>query len=155
MKTITLHEQRQRDTAKAAIDAAPAGAVVHISEAKEHRTDAQNRLIHKWFSDIEKEGAGSSFADIKADCNLTYGVPILTRDNPDWSAAFGYIFGALNRPAQIKALRVLKVPVTSQMGVKQLTEYMDQMQRDYAEGGIHLTDPEAMKYDVPQAHEGD
>jgi hypothetical protein len=33
------------------------------------------------------------------------------------------------------------------MGVKQLSEYMDQMQRDYAEVGISLTDPEAQKYE--------
>ncbi len=146
METIILCGDTQRAHAHQRIDAAPEDAVVTINEAGEARTKAQNRLIHRWFGDIAKQIGGQSAADIKAECNLTYGRPILARDDPEWEQAFGYIFDALNRPAKLKAIRVLDVPFTRRMRVAQLTEYMTQMRRDYEEAGMRLTDPEEKKW---------
>lgn len=129
------------------IDAAPAGAVVNVRDATEARTSAQNRLVHRWFADIARAMVGQSEAEIKAECNLIYGRPILARDDPEWEAAFGYIFDSLSYPAKLKAVRVLDVPFTRRMKVKQLSEYMEQMQKDYREQGIYLTDPELRKYE--------
>lgn len=146
MQTVTLTGPPQRDYATHLIATAPDNAVVHIQEAGEARTKAQNRLLHRWFEDIARALVGQSEAEIKADCNLTYGRPILARDDPEWDAEFGYIFDHLPHAAKLKAIRLLDVPFTRRMKVKQLTEYMDQMRRDYAERGIYLTDPEARKY---------
>ena len=146
-QTIILATPHQRNLAKGLIDAAPDGAVVNVREKEADRTKAQNRLVHRWFADIARAMVWQSEADIKAECNLTYGRPILARDDEEWSAAFGYIFDALNRPAKLKAIRVLDIPFTRRMRVKQLIEYMEQMQRDYAEQGVMLTDPEARKYE--------
>jgi hypothetical protein len=74
---------------------------------------------------------GDRGAEIKALCNLTYGRPILDRDDEEWKAAFGYIFDSLSHAAKLKAMRVLDVPITRRMSVVQLSEYMDQMARDY------------------------
>jgi len=147
-QTAILCGPRQRAFAKQLIDEAPDNSVVTIREAGEVRTLAQNRLLHRWFADIARQMEGQTEAEIKADCNLTYGRPILARDDEEWEAAFGYIFDTLSRPEKLKAIRVLDVPFTRRMSVKQLTEYMDQMQRDYAEVGIRLTDPENLKYEV-------
>ena len=106
------------------------------------RTSAQNRLLHKWFAEIAKQKGDETAAEVKAFCNLTYGRPILDRDDPEWSAAFGYIFGQLNHAAKLKAIRVLDIPFTRKMATAQLSEYMDQMARDYREQGYRLTDPE-------------
>lgn len=116
-------------------------------EPQRKRTDEMNRTIHMWFGEIAKQSRHMTSEEVKADCNLTYGVPILRRDDNEWGSAFGYIFDTLNRPSQIKALRVLNIPVTRNMRVKQLKEYMDQMQRDYREAGFRLTDPDARKYE--------
>ena len=147
---IILRGDVQRAHAHRQIDAAPDNAVVTIREASEARTSQQNRLVHRWFGDVSRSLVGQSEADIKADCNLTYGRPILARDDPEWESAFGYIFDALNRPAKLKAIRVLDIPFTRRMGVRQLSEYMTQMRRDYAELGVHLTDPEMQKYEVTE-----
>ena len=106
------------------------------------RTSAQNRLLHKWFAEIAKQKGDETAADVKAFCNLTYGRPILDRDDEEWRAAFGYIFDQLNHAAKIKAIRVLDIPFTRKMRVEQLSEYMDQMGKDYREAGFRLTDPE-------------
>lgn len=118
---------------------------ITVSKDK-RRTTAMNRTIHLWFKEIAQQCGDQSEADVKADCNLTYGVPIKRRDDEEWAAAFGYLFDALNKPSKIKALRILDVPVTRDMTVKQLSEYMDQMSRDYREAGVFLTDPELQKY---------
>lgn len=150
-QTVILRSDVQRQFAHRLIDTAPADARVVITEAAEVRTSAQNRLIHRWFADIARAMVGVPEAEVKAECNLVYGRPILARDDPEWEAAFGYIFDSMNRPTKLKAIRVLDVPFTRRMGVKQLSEYMDQMQRDYAEVGIALTDPEARKYEGAKA----
>ena len=141
-QTIILHGDKQRRHAHTLIDMAPNDALVTISEAKVARTQDQNKLIHRWFADIERALMGQTASEIKAHCNLTYGRPILARDDAEWESAFGYIFDSLNHAAKLKAIRVLDVPFTRKMSVKQLSEYMSQMQRDYAEMGVILTDPE-------------
>lgn len=118
---------------------------VTVSRDKK-RTDAMNRTIHKWFSEIAKQQGDRTALEVKAECNLLYGVPIKRRDDQEWAEAFGAIFDSLNYAAKLKALRVLDVPVTRDMKVKQLCEYMDQMCRDYREAGFFLTDPELRKY---------
>ena len=110
------------------------------------RTLAQNRLLHKWFNEIAQHYGDRTEAEVKAQCNLQYGRPILARDDEDWNAAFSFVFDALNLPSKLKAIRVLDVPFTRIMGAKQLTEYMKQMSLDYRAEGVALTDPEMLKY---------
>lgn len=112
------------------------------------RTADQNALIHKWFTEIANWQGDKSPADVKAECNLIYGRPILARDDEAWNAVFGYIFDALSYPAKVKAIRTLDIPFTRKMGIKQLSEYMDQMGRDYREQGVPLTDPELRKLEA-------
>ena len=125
----------------------PFTAVVSPGLKPKKRTDAMNRTIHKWFGEIASHRGDVTKLEVKAECNLTYGVPIKRRDSNEWGAVFGYLFDSLNYPAKVKALRLLDIPVTRDMTVKQLIEYMDQMQRDYRGQGVVLTDPDARKYE--------
>lgn len=120
---------------------------VQVTEAKEARTAAQNRTLHMWFGEIARELGDSTAEEVKAHCNLTYGRPIMARDDEEWQSAFGYIFDSLNHASKLKAIRVLDLPFTRRMNVDQLSEYMEQMQRDYREMGIFLTDPELRGYE--------
>lgn len=112
----------------------------------EKRTNPQNNTVHMWFEEIARHMGDQTAAEVKAHCNLTYGLGIMMRD-PDWSSAFEYIFQSLSHAAKLKAIRVLDIPFTRKMKVPELTEYMDLMSRDYREMGIFLTDPELRKYD--------
>ncbi len=113
---------------------------------REGRTKPQNRTIHKWFGEIATQRGDVTAKTVKAECNLTYGVPILRRDDEVWGSAFGYLFDTLNHAAKVKALEVLDIPVTRGMTRPQMSEYMDPMARDYREMGFKLTDPELQKY---------
>jgi hypothetical protein len=106
----------------------------------------QNSLVHKWFSEIARHMGDRTDAEVKAECNLTYGLEIMRQD-PEWDSAFGYLFDSLPYAAKLKAIRVLDVPFTRKMKVSELKGYMDQMQRDYREMGIFLTDPDLRGYE--------
>lgn len=110
------------------------------------RSQAQNNTIHQWFTDIAKQ-THEAMMDVKAHCNMTYGRPILLRDDAEWCEVFEAVLRPLPYPLALRAVKVLDVPFTRRMRVKQLTEYMDAMSRDYRQRGIWLTDPEAMKYE--------
>lgn len=109
------------------------------------RTNAQNNLVHKWFKEISVQSGDESDLDVKAHCNLIYGVPIMSQDE-EWAAAFGYIFQALNYKAKKKAIKVLDIPFTRRMKTGELYDYMTEMARDYQEAGFILTHPDDRKY---------
>ena len=47
------------------------------------RTLAQNRLLHRWFTEIAQHYGDRTEAEVKAQCNLQYGRPILMQDNDE------------------------------------------------------------------------
>lgn len=137
----TLHTPHDTARLIADIKAMTLPVMVAIRDGAD-RTSEQNRLVHRWFTDVANWQGDTTADEVKATCNLTYGRPILARDDPEWESAFGYIFDNLSYAAKVKAIRVLDVPFTRRMGVKQMTEYMGQMERDYREQGVPLTDPD-------------
>lgn len=146
MTTYRITDDHSRSQALLGVSKAPIGATVTVID-KEERTKAQNNLIHKWFQQIADHRGDADMLDVKAECNLEYGRPIFVRDDPEWETVFGYIFRNLDYARKIKAIRKLDIPFTRAMTVKQLSEYMDAMQRDYREQGINLVDPEAQRYE--------
>lgn len=114
---------------------------IAVKQGKQ-RSNRYNRTLHMWFKEIAQQRRDVTEAEVKAECNLTYGRPILDRDDEEWSSAFGYIFDSLNHASKLKAIRVLDIPFTRKMTTKQLNEYTEQMLRDYRDAGFRLTDPE-------------
>ena len=110
------------------------------------KTNPQNRTIHMWFNEIAAHCGDKTEREVKAECNLQFGLDIMTQ-NEDWSKAFGYIFGNLSYAAKIKAIMVFDIPFTRKMTVPQLTQYMDEMGREYRSQGVYLTDPELQGYE--------
>ena len=48
---------------------------------------------------------------------------------------------------KLAAVKAFDLPVTRLMTVRQMTSFMDEMQRKWSAHGIRLTDPEALKYE--------
>ena len=110
------------------------------------RTNPQNKLVHKWFGEIAAHRGDTTLAEVKAECNLQFGLDIMN-ENEEWRDAFGYLFQSLNYKSKLKAIRVLDIPFTRKMTVPQLTQYMDEMGREYRSQGVYLTDPELQGYE--------
>lgn len=121
----------------------PMPYTVSIAQGK-GRTMSQNGLVHMWFGEVAKQGEGQDIGDVKAECNLTYGMPILQRDDEAYRRFVDRL--SLNREQTLYSLKRGFIPCTRLMTTKQLTEYMDGMGRDYRQQGYTLTDPEILKY---------
>jgi phosphopantetheine adenylyltransferase len=77
------------------------------------------------------------------------GVPILRRDDAAFMLRYDRDFKHFDYETKVKVFAALDPAVTSLMTTKQIKEYMDAMQRHFAQAGVYLTDPELQKYGVP------
>lgn len=137
--TRTIQDKGGVDRLCAALQDMPTPFRVTVLEGKGRSID-QNALLHKWFGEIARQKGDETLMDVKAQCNLTYGAPILIRDDEMWGRFWKAI--GLSYEQRIKAFKLGYVQCTSLMTAKQLSEYMDAMSRDYRGEGFRLTDPE-------------
>lgn len=110
---------------------------LRLSWSTEHARSAdQNALAAVWYEQISRELGEDTADDVKAFCKLTIGVPILRADDLEFRDLYDRAIRPLPREIKLQAIKL--VPVTSRMGVKQLTRYLDQMQQHYALRGVVL-----------------
>lgn len=123
---------------------------VAVTAGEPTRRDAQNKLAQRWFTDIARHFGDVTHEDVRADCKLRFGVPIMRRDSEPFRASYDPIMKHQTYEAKVEAIKAWDLPVTRLMGVKQMTEFMDAVQREFLPQGVRLTDPEALKYEVMQ-----
>jgi len=111
------------------------------------RSTAQNRLAQRWFTDIATQLGDQTHEDVRAECKLRFGVPILRAENEAFRISYDRVIKALPYEQKLDAIKAFDMPVTRLMTVKQMTAFMDEMQRHWSTQGVRLTDPEALKYE--------
>lgn len=111
------------------------------------RSHMQNRLAQRWFSDVARQIEGETHEDVRAYCKLHFGVPILRAENEAFRQSYDRTMKGLPYEAKLEAIKAFDLPVTRLMTVKQMTAFMDEMQRHWSGMGMNLTDPEALKYE--------
>jgi len=111
------------------------------------RSTAQNRLAQRWFTDIATQLGDQTHEDVRAECKLRFGVPILRAENEAFRLSYDRVIKALPYEEKLAAIKAFDLPVTRLMNVKQMTAFMDEMQRHWTAQGVRLTDPEALKYE--------
>lgn len=111
------------------------------------RSSLQNRLAQRWFSDIATQLGDQTHEEVRAACKLQFGVPILRAENEAFRVQYDRTMKHLPYDQKLDAVRVFDLPVTRLMTVKQMTAFMDAMQRHWLAQGIRLTDPEALRYE--------
>ena len=111
------------------------------------RTNAQNRLAQQWFTDISRQLGDQTHEDIRAECKLRFGVPILRAENEAFRVSYDLALKSLSYEEKLAAIKAFDLPVTRLMIVTQMTAFMEEMQREWISQGIRLTDPEALKYE--------
>jgi hypothetical protein len=111
------------------------------------RSTAQNRLAQRWFTDIATQLGDQTHEDVRADCKLRFGVPILRAENEAFQLSYDRVIKDLPYEDKLDAIKAFDLPVTRLMTAKQMTAFMDEMQRNWTAQGVRLTDPEALKYE--------
>ncbi len=99
----------------------------------------QNAIAAVWYQQIAEELREQSVIDVKCECKLTIGVPILRAEDEDFKADYDAVLKRLTYGQKMIAMR--RMPVTSIMTKNQLSQYLVTMQETYA-GRVALTFPE-------------
>lgn len=101
----------------------------------------QNALMWKWAGEVAQQREDVSADDTQRRWKLEIGVPILRSENAGFRAFYDEALKGHTYETKLAAMKY--VPVTSTMTVPQMKAFMDTIQRECAEQGIRLTDPEA------------
>ncbi len=113
---------------------------LNIKTGKDRSLD-QNAISHAWYEQIARELREDTPEGVKCECKLRFGVPILRAGDADFREMYdNSIRGHLTYEQKLKAMRF--IPVTSLMTVLQLSNYLEDMQREFARRGVQLEFPE-------------
>ena len=101
---------------------------VTIKTGKDRSLD-QNAILHAWITHIANELREQTAAQIKAECKLVYGVPILRAEDEEFREFYDRAIKWMTYEQKLDAMAF--VPVTSIMTVKQLSQFLAGMQEGY------------------------
>jgi hypothetical protein len=104
------------------------------------RTPDQNRLQFLWAKEAAEQRGDMTADEVRCEWKLIYGVPILREESAEFRDVYDTAIKPLPYELKLKAMRF--IPVTSEMKVRQMTRFLDTIQRDCAEQGITLTQPD-------------
>lgn len=103
----------------------------------------QNAISHAWYNEIATQMADTP-ENIKCECKLRFGVPILRAEDPDFREMYdNSILRNLSYEQKLKAMRF--IPVTSNMTKPQLSRYLEHIQQSYAQQGVIVQFPDEAK----------
>jgi hypothetical protein len=100
------------------------------------RNNDQNALSHVWYEQIARALGEQTPLQVKAECKLRYGVPILRAEDHEFRAKYDRIIKPLSYEDKIDLMEWF--PVTSLMKQGQFARYMNDIQHHYAERGVAL-----------------
>lgn len=122
----------------------PMPFTVTIAEGKQ-RTTPQNKLQRKWISEIAEQFGDRTPEEVRGDCKLRLGVPILREENEAFRVAYDTHVKPLPYEQKLAfMMEPLDFPVTRLMTTVQSKRYLDAIHRHYSAQGIVLTDPDPM-----------
>lgn len=102
----------------------------------------QNRLQFLWAREVAEQRGDTTADEVRREWKLHHGVPILR----EASEAFRKVYDTAIKPLpyELKLLAMHFIPVTSEMTVPQMVQYLDTVQRESLQAGFQLTDPDPM-----------
>jgi len=104
------------------------------------RSLEQNRMQFLWAREASEQRGDMTADDVRCEWKLIYGVPILREESDEFREIYDTAIKPLPYAMKLQAMRF--IPVTSDMKVPQMIRYLDTIQRECAEQGIRLTDPD-------------
>jgi hypothetical protein len=104
------------------------------------RTREQNRLQFLWAREAAEQRGDRTAEEQRNEWKLRFGVPIMREDSPEFRATYDRLIKPLSYEEKIEAMEL--IAVTSLMKVRQMVRYLDAIERECAEEGVKLTDPD-------------
>lgn len=104
------------------------------------RTKDQNSTMWLWATEAAQQFGDRSTEDVQREWKLRHGVPILREDSAEFRDVYDRLLKPRSYEEKIEAMQF--IDVTSAMKVRQMVRFLDAVQRECAEQGIVLTDPD-------------
>jgi hypothetical protein len=104
------------------------------------RTGEQNRLQFLWAREAAEQRGDRTPEEQRNEWKLRFGVPIMREDSPRFRETYDRLIKPLDYEEKVDAMELISV--TSLMKVKQMVRYLDSIERECAEQGIVLTNPD-------------
>jgi hypothetical protein len=104
------------------------------------RTGEQNRLQFLWAREAAEQRGDRTPEEQRNEWKLRFGVPIMREDSPRFRETYDHLIKPLDYEEKVDAMELISV--TSLMKVKQMVRYLDSIERECAEQGIVLTNPD-------------
>ena len=108
--------------------------------AGKDRSLDQNALQWKWATEAAQQYGDRTAADVQREWKLHHGVPLLREDSEAFREKYDKHIKPL--PYEEKLAFMDMIDVTSALKVKQMTAFLDTVQRECLQNGLRLTDPE-------------
>lgn len=93
------------------------------------RSAELNDLSHVWYEQVHRETREDDPLGVKCYCKLHHGVPILRAESGDFRSIYDAGIKCLSYEQKLLAMRF--IPVTSEMTVKQMVRYLDEVRDDF------------------------
>ena len=113
--------------------------IASLENRKARRSRDQNSMIYALYAQISAQVEDQSPLEVRNECKLLYGVPILARDHVVFQEFAQDALYNLSYETQLQAVQW--IDVSSIMTKEQGTEYIDTILRTYSQQGIALADP--------------
>jgi hypothetical protein len=104
------------------------------------RTKEQNRLQFLWAREAAEQRGDRTPEEQRNEWKLRFGVPIMREDSPEFRDTYDHLIKPLSYEEKIRAMDL--IAVTSLMKVRQMVRYLDSIERECAEEGVKLTNPD-------------
>jgi len=89
----------------------------------------QNALKEVWYKEISERREDMSINDVRRECKLLYGVPILRRDSDMDNWLFQQTLDKLDHERKLKVMD--SFDITSKMSTPQMKEYLNEINLEY------------------------
>ena len=103
---------------------------------RKHRSLEANALSNIWYREIALQAGDRTPEEVKRECKLTCGVPILRVESDDFRNMYDKVVSGHDYETKLEMMDYL--PVTSLMTVSQMAEYMDTVYYKYTNAGYFM-----------------
>ena len=100
----------------------------------------QNSLQWKWAMEAAHQRQDMTPDEVQREWKLRHGVPILREDSESFRQTYDRMIKPLPYSEKLGAMRI--IDVSSIMGVRQMSRYLNTIFQEFSEQGIRLTIPD-------------
>lgn len=137
-KTWTIRTTSDLDNAFLEIEGYEPPLVIKVEKGEAAlRTLDQNALVNVWYRQIGEE-YGLDFEEARAYCKLIFGIPMLRTKSKHFRNTYDKYLKHMSYREKMNVIMHTDLPVTSTFNTKEMSEYMESMQRYFADKGLRL-----------------